>query len=360
MNKKYYRVLGVMSGTSLDGVDLALCQFHFNNRNQWNFKIECAETIPYPPHWRQQLKEAIDLPQGFINRLDQDYTQYLAMVIGKFMEGKSISIVDAISSHGHTLFHQPNKGYTLQLGNLPDLAQRLKQKVVCNFRVQDVALGGQGAPLVPIGDRLLFNQYDFCLNLGGFANGSFELDGQRIAFDICPVNVVFNYYAEKLGKVYDDGGRLAASGNLNEELFHSLNALSFYRQPAPKSLGIEWVQAKIFPLLEKSGLGVLDVLRTYTEHIAYQLSLSFKTGQKVLVTGGGAYNLFLMERLRYLVQNEIVIPNSDIVEFKEALVFALLGVLKLRGDINCLSSVTGATSDHSAGYIYDWRDKISD
>lgn len=352
MNQKYYRVLGVMSGTSLDGVDLALCHFHCDEKEGWNFTIECAETIPYPFPWEKTLKEAIHYSPERVKDLDTEYTKYLAQVIGQFMDRASIGSVDAICSHGHTLFHQPNEGYTLQLGNLPALAHLLKQTVVCNFRVQDVALGGQGAPLVPIGDRLLFNSYEFCLNLGGFANGSFEQGEDRMAYDICPVNVVLNYYAEKLGKAYDDKGKLAASGTLNETLFDSLNAISYYRQSAPKSLGMEWVQSEIFPLLERSGLDVLDVLRTYTEHIAYQLSLQFKSHQKVLVTGGGAYNSFLMGRLSRLVRNQVILPNTEIIEFKEALVFAFLGVLRLRGEVNCLSSVTGASQDHSSGFIY--------
>lgn len=352
MNQKYYRVLGVMSGTSLDGVDLALCHFLYDEKDQWSFTLEGAKTVPYPSRWRKILKEAIHYSPEQVKGLDRDYTKYLAQVIGQFMVRASIDSVDAICSHGHTLFHQPNEGYTLQIGNLPALAHLLKQTVVCNFRVQDVALGGQGAPLVPIGDRLLFGSYEFCLNLGGFANGSFEQGEHRIAYDICPVNVVLNYYAEKLGKAYDDEGKLAASGRLNEALFKALNAIPYYQQSAPKSLGMEWVQSEIFPLLERSGLDVLDVLRTYTEHIVYQLSLQFKPDQKVLVTGGGAYNSFLIGRLRRLVPNEIILPNTEIIEFKEALVFAFLGVLKLRGEVNCLASVTGAPQDHSSGYIY--------
>lgn len=360
MNRKYYRVLGVMSGTSLDGVDLALCQFHRKERDQWSFKMECAQTIPYPLHWQQILKEAIHFSPRRVTSLDQEYTTYLAKVISQFQDRHSIGHIDAICSHGHTLFHQPHKGYTLQLGNLPALAHLLKQTVVCNFRIQDVAVGGQGAPLVPIGDRLLFGQYDFCLNLGGFANGSFEVAEKRIAFDICPVNVVLNYYAEKLGKDFDEGGKWARSGNFNEALFHSLNTLPFYGQPAPKSLGIEWVQAELFPVLNRSGLSAVDVLRTFTEHIAYQLSLPLKPHQKILITGGGAYNDFLMNRLSHWAQMEIVLPELQIIEFKEALVFGLLGVLKMRGEINCLASVTGAPFDHSAGYIYQGSEDRSD
>ena len=276
----------------------------------------------------------------------------MAEEISGFIQRNNIQELDAICSHGHTIRHQPEKEFTLQIGNLPRLAKLISRTVVCDFRVQDVKLGGQGAPLVPIGDRLLFPEYDFCLNLGGFANISSEIHGNRIAYDICPVNIVLNHYAQKLGKEFDEDGNLAKFGELNLILLQSLNDLPYYTEKPPKSLGLEWVNEHIFLLLDSFNLSSEDILRTFTEHIAIQLAVQFPKKASVLITGGGAYNSFLIERLKNLVSVEITIPSPEIVEFKEALIFGLLGVLKLRGEINCLSSVTGASIDHSSGQVY--------
>lgn len=341
-----------MSGTSLDGIDLALCTFHISEKQEWDFEIETAETVSYPESWQTILKDAVHFPEGRLQHLNEEYTFYLAEIISKFIQKNALEKIDAVCSHGHTILHQPEKGITLQIGNLPFLAEKIQQTVVCDFRVQDVALGGQGAPLVPIGDRLLFSRYDYCLNLGGFANVSFEEENIRIAYDICPVNIVLNVYAEKLGKPYDAGGSFAKSGIVNKELLQQLNALGFYSKRPPKSLGLEWVKEFVFPLLKVSKENPQNILRTFTEHIAIQVSNQFKENSSLLITGGGAYNSFLIERLKLQKQLNVIVPNEQIVEFKEALVFALLGILKLRGENNCLASVTGAKRDHSSGYIF--------
>jgi anhydro-N-acetylmuramic acid kinase len=352
MNKDSYKVLGVMSGTSLDGIDLAECYFSVSEAGQWNYKIGVAKTIPYPPSWKAVLREAIEYPEPRLLQLNKDYTQFLSQVISEFIDNHKIDQLDAVCSHGHTILHRPYEGLTLQIGNLPELARWIGQTVVCDFRVQDVELGGQGAPLVPIGDRLLFSDYDFCLNLGGFANCSFEKGGKRIAYDICPVNIVLNRCAELLGHPYDEGGRLAASGTLDSELFKALNALPYYREEPPKSLGLEWVDDEVFPLLEATNNSAQTILNTFTEHIAFQLAAQFRERSTVLVTGGGAYNDYLLQRVAHHKKVELLVPESKLLEFKEALIFGLLGVLKLRGEINCLASVTGAEKDHSSGVIF--------
>ena len=353
MFKEKYFVVGVMSGTSLDGVDLAHIVFT-KVGNEWSFEILQAETIPYSFYWLNKLQTAVTLTSLEIIALNDEYTSHLATVINDFIENNAIKNLDAVCSHGHTVLHQPQKGITLQIGNLPQLATLIQQKVVCDFRVQDVALGGQGAPLVPIGDRILFSFYDYCMNLGGFSNISFEKDGQRIAFDISPVNTVLNFYAQQLGFEYDDKGALSRSGNCHLELLTELNALEFYSQKHPKSLGFEFVKGVVLPLIEKYNLAVADKINTFTEHVALQIAaaLPTKNGQ-IFVTGGGAYNDFLIERAQsYLPNIEIVIPDREVLEFKEAVIFGLLGVLKLRGEINVLCSVTGAQQDHSAGMVY--------
>jgi anhydro-N-acetylmuramic acid kinase len=237
---------------------------------------------------------------------------------------------------------------------MPHLAALLGQTVVCDFRVQDVALGGQGAPLVPIGDKLLFSDYDFCLNLGGFANISTDNDTDRIAYDVCPVNIVLNRYVEQLGLNYDDEGKIASTGTINEELFEKLNDLEFYKANYPKSLGLEWVDKNIFPLIDAFQLEIQDVLKTFVEHIAVQLAseINKKSHASVLVTGGGVYSTYLVNRLEAYSKNEIIIPSKAIIEFKEALIFGFLGVLKLRNEVNCLKSVTGASQNHCSGKIY--------
>jgi anhydro-N-acetylmuramic acid kinase len=301
-----------------------------------------------------QLKTAVNFSKEALATLNTKYTLLLGSIISKFIDSHHLQNLDAVCSHGHTILHQPQNGFTLQIGNLPEIAAICNQTVVCDFRVQDVQLGGQGAPLVPIGDRLLFSAYDYCLNLGGFSNVSFEVNKKRMAFDISPVNTVLNFYANQLGLDYDDRGKISRSGTVNEALLTQLNALPFYQKPFPKSLGFEFVQETILPIIESNPITVEDKLRTFTEHIALQIALALPSKKgKVLLTGGGAYNNFLIERIQEQVPKmEIIIPEHKLLEFKEALIFGLLGILKLRNDVNALSSVTGAKHDHSSGVIY--------
>jgi anhydro-N-acetylmuramic acid kinase len=353
MFKEYYNVIGVMSGTSLDGVDLACIKFNISER--WTFKICQSETISYSEKWQNKLNNAIHYSETELDQLSLDYTKLLASIISDFINKHDLSEIDAICSHGHTILHQPQNGFTLQIGNLPLLGELLKYKIVCDFRVQDVQLGGQGAPLVPIGDEILFSEYDYCLNLGGFSNVSFNENGKRIAFDISPVNTVLNYYANELGFPYDDAGNLAKSGNINEDLLNLLNQIDFYKAAYPKSLGMEFVNHTIFPLMHSFSIPTNDKLRTFVEHIVIQIAaVCLKPHAKLFVTGGGVYNQFLIERvLQYLPMTNVVIPDDKTIQFKEALIFALLGVLKLRDEVNVLSSVTGAKVNHSSGTIYN-------
>lgn len=353
MNKENYNVIGVMSGTSLDGVDLA--HIHFEIKNQkWSFKILECETIGYSQNWLDLLKIAVGFSKEALQKLDSDYTLLLGKIISDFIQKHEIKNIDAVCSHGHTILHQPQNGLTLQIGNLPEIADLTHQTVVCDFRVQDVQLGGQGAPLVPIGDRILFSDYDYCLNLGGFSNVSFEEKGQRIAFDISPVNTVLNFYANQLGLDYDDKGQHTRTGKVDIGLLNQLNQLDFYQKNYPKSLGFEFVKETVLPLMENYTIPIEDKLRTFTEHVAMQIDLALTNkNSDLLITGGGAYNTFLIERIQFhLPQIKIIIPEKELLEFKEALIFALLGVLKLRNEINVLASVTGAKGDHSSGKIH--------
>ena len=354
MFNKTYKVIGVMSGTSLDGIDLAAVEFTILDQ-KWSFKILEKETISYTENWVNQLKEAVTFSEEKLTQLNENYTILLGGIIKDFINKFHLEDIDAVCSHGHTILHQPQNGFTLQIGNLPTIAKIVGTKVVCDFRVQDVQLGGQGAPLVPIGDRILFSEYEYCLNLGGFSNVSFEEKNNRIAFDISPVNTVLNFYANKLGLDYDNKGEISRSGKLNSDLLNELNALEYYSKPFPKSLGFEFVKEIVLPLIENYSITIEDKMHTFTEHVALQTAkaLPLKNG-KILVTGGGAYNTFLMERMQFHLPNlKIIIPDAEILEFKEALIFALLGVLKLRDEINVLGSVTGAKKNHSSGVIFN-------
>ena len=347
-----YYVIGVMSGTSLDGIDLCHVRFLFNEK--WKFDIINTSTIPYPTHWLELLSNVIERSSLELEQIDVAYSKYLGNVVNEFIQNYNIQRLDAICSHGHTVFHQPENGLTYQIGNSEDLGAILNKTVVCDFRIQDVEYGGQGAPLVPIGDALLFSEYDVCLNLGGFANISFDKNGNRIAYDICPVNIVLNYFTNQIGLDFDDQGKLAALGMIDQQLLSALNDLEYYKKAHPKSLGLEWVKTTILPLIKSFDLSIGDILRTFVEHIAIQITdqINFISDAKVLVTGGGSFNLFLMSRIIDLSSPKIIIPTNEIINFKEALVFGFLGVLKLRNEPNCLSSVTGAKRDHSSGKIF--------
>jgi anhydro-N-acetylmuramic acid kinase len=352
MFKEYYNVIGVMSGTSLDGVDLAYIKF--NNSGRWSFTICASETISYSTEWLTKLKNAIHFSPAELDELNVSYTKLLATLISEFISNHNLTAIDAICSHGHTILHQPQNGFTLQIGNLPILRELVPHTIVCDFRVQDVQLGGQGAPLVPIGDELLFSEYDYCLNLGGFSNVSFSENGHRVAFDISPVNTVLNFYANDLGFPYDDGGGIAKSGTIHHELLQKLNDLVFYKAPYPKSLGMEFVNEEIFPVMESFAIESKDKLCTFVEHIAMQIAMiCSKPQSKLFITGGGTYNAFLIARLQhYLPTTALIIPDDQTIQFKEALIFGFLGVLRLRNEINVLSSVTGATKNHSSGVIF--------
>lgn len=361
MKNSLYRVLGIMSGTSLDGVDLVYVTLACKEE-VWSFEVQKGQTVPYSDAWRMKLKNAMGLNKTALDQLDEEYTVFLAEVITLFIQENALENLDFVCSHGHTILHRPDLGYTLQIGNLPLLADLIQHKVVCDFRVQDVLLGGQGAPLVPIGDRLLFGAYEACLNLGGFANVSYENKlNYRIAFDLCPVNVLLNEQASKSGLLYDAGGKIAQQGTICFPLLEALNALEYYSKTPPKSLGVEFVTSNIQPLLALHPNKTEDYLATLVEHIAIQIAqgIQLPNQAKILVTGGGACNDYLMSRIEFHASHyTFVIPDPLLVNYKEALIFALLGVLKVRDEVNTLASVTGAQYDHSAGVIYDIFDPV--
>ena len=350
MIKLKYNLIEVMSGTSLDGIDIIYATYLKNQ--DWDFTIHYSETVKYAKDWKLILSQLVNNSLDELEIIDKAYSEYLASVILDFINEKKLETIDFVASHGHTALHRPEKGLTYQIGNKQILANITNKKVICDFRIEDVNYGGQGAPLVPIGDRLLFSDYNYCLNLGGFANISFEHNGERIAYDICPVNIVLNHYVSKLDLEYDDKGQLAQKGVIHEQLLIQLNLLDFYAEKPPKSLGLEWVELNVITMIDSFNLQIETILRTFVEHVAVQISKSInRKRDSVLVTGGGVYNEFLMSRINALSETTMSIPNKEIIEYKEALVFGLLGILRDRNEINCLKSVTGATRDHSSGTI---------
>ncbi|HRX12958.1 MAG TPA: anhydro-N-acetylmuramic acid kinase [Draconibacterium sp.] len=344
------KAVGLMSGTSLDGLDLAAVEF-WQTDAKWEFEIISARTISYSSNWTNKLSNAPTLSGDKLIELHTKYGRFLGTETKRFINETGFQ-PDLIASHGHTVFHQPESGFTFQVGNGADIAAIAGITTISDFRTSDVALGGQGAPLVPVGDKLLFSDYKYCLNLGGFANISYEENSRRIAFDICPVNLILNHFAEKQGFQFDKNGELGKSGKLEIKLLEKLNQIDFYQEQPPKSLAREWVEQVFMPVINNSEISDNDKLRTVYEHIARQITRISTGSGKMLVTGGGAFNSFLIERIKSLTNVEIVIPSNEIVNFKEALIFAFLGVLKICGHNNCLSSVTGAKHDHSSGVVY--------
>lgn len=340
--------IGAMSGTSLDGLDLCAVEFTENS-----FYIHAAETFEFSTEWRNRLSAAFSVSGLELQQLSVDYGTFCGECINEFVAKNNIQAA-YIASHGQTIFHTPHTGLTVQIGSGAHIAAATGISTICDFRTLDVAMGGQGAPLVPVGDQFLFSQYDYCLNIGGFANVSTQLNEQRIAWDICAANIVLNEYAHKYGCVYDENGNFGRKGTCNRELLQKLNQLSFYAQTAPKSLGREWVEGEIMPVLQASNCSDFDTVRTFYEHCGYQIGRTL-TGKntQTLCTGGGVCNSLLMEIIAQYAESTLIVPSKEIIHFKEALIFAYLGYLRVQHKANCLASVTGAAKNVCGGVIWE-------
>ncbi len=348
-----YSVLGVMSGTSLDGVDLASVVFS-KKEGKWVFQLGSFTSSPYAENWKIRLQNLKSASAQEYAKTHADYGHYLGKLVADFIKTHQLK-VDLISSHGHTIFHQPDLGFTSQIGDGSAIASETNISVVCDFRSMDMARGGQGAPLVPIGDAMLFGTYRARINLGGFSNISMGAADDLLAFDICPVNIVMNALASDLGHAFDRNGTIARGGQMDLDLLEKLNQLGYYQKSGPKSLGVEWVEREIWPLLPSSKK-IPDLLRTFVEHAAIQISQilnSYCSGSdRVLFTGGGVYNQFLIERIDEISNAPIEIPSKDIIEMKEAIIFAFLGLLRYLGEENILSSYSGAKANSISGAVY--------
>jgi len=352
-----YKVIGLMSGSSLDGLDIAYCNFEKDGAD-WKFSILQADCIPYPPKWASKLRTARELNGSALWRLHAEYGHLLSSLVKDFIAKNNLAgNIDLVASHGHTIFHFPDEGYTTQIGDGAALATGTGIPVICDLRSSDIALGGQGTPIVPIGDLHLFKEYNYLLNLGGIANLSVKNGGQIIAFDICAANQVLNYYAAQKGLDYDRNGALAASGQLNQALLDALDKLAYYQKPSPKSLDNGFSRDIIIPMMERYDISLEDKLHTYCEHIAHQVAAHIEKAEapkrgQLFITGGGVFNSYLTERIAANSSLSIHIPPADIVNYKEALVMAFIGVLRLRNETNVLCSVTGASRDSIGGALY--------
>jgi anhydro-N-acetylmuramic acid kinase len=354
-----YRAIGLMSGSSLDGLDIAYVEFH-ELGGKWSFEILEADCYPYPVEWTEKLKNAIHLSAREYQLLHTAYGHYTGLQVNKFIEAHQLQYkVAVIASHGHTTFHLPEKQMTAQLGDGAAIAAETGLPVVSDLRALDVAFGGQGAPIVPIGEKMLMGEFSFFLNIGGIANISFNAD-PYIAFDICPANRVLNMLANEAGLAFDEDGKMAAAGSVDQALLAELNGFDYYIKPFPKSLANDFGTDTLFPLITGKGISIPDALRTYVEHIVFQITrhlsmlkknIVLPDNSQMLCTGGGAFNHFLTERLKEELLKadvELVIPDKKLVSNKEALIMAFIGVLRWRQENTVLSSVTGA-SRHSIG-----------
>lgn len=348
MRGKYAKIIGIMSGTSLDGLDLALCEFSSQDEVVF-FKLLAAETISYDTDWKQKLQTVFNSSAEAYFKLHSEYGHFIAQQTTHFLS-KHQQDADAIASHGHTIFHQPQLGFSTQIGCGATIAAKTGITTACDFRSLDVALNGQGAPLVPIGDRDLFHQFESCLNIGGIANISFTKNNITLAFDICIANMALNHLTESIGKSFDEGGNLAKQGTINSSLLNALLELNSQQQ----SLGREWFENNFLPILNTSALSLNDKLAACCEYAAIQIAnvLNHQQLKSVLISGGGAYNHFLIERIKYHYHGTIEIPTDDIIQFKEAIIFAYLGYLRLNEQTNTLSSVTKASRDSIGGAEY--------
>lgn len=353
-----YHVIGLMSGSSLDGLDIAFVQLT-EQRGKWSFEILKAECLPYDAVWTGRLRSAAQQAVPDYLKLHTAYGHWLGEQVTGFIERHSLAHkVHFVASHGHTVFHDPESRTTAQLGDGAALAAQTGLPVIADLRALDVALGGQGAPIVPIGDRLLFPGYNYLLNLGGIANLTVQGESP-LAFDLCPANAVLNVLAQREGRAYDDGGGLAAAGTLLGDTLTRLNGQAYFDAPPPKSLSNEAAQALGFPALLESPHPTADLLHTFSEHVAMQVAAAVARwgtgGGELLVTGGGAFNTHLVQRIEAALeplQVTVTVPDAALVKFKEALVMALIGTLRWREEANVLSSITGASRSSVGGALW--------
>ena len=353
-----YNVVGVMSGTSMDGLDLAHVTLEEQESGTWEYSINAGTTIAYGEKWRLRLSKLRHQNSMIFHKTDRYYGQFIGEEIKTFLKEQNLE-ADLIASHGHTVFHQPENNITVQIGDGNSITAITGLPVVSNFRAIDVVLGGEGAPLVGIADKYLFGEFAMCLNLGGFANISADTNGERIAYDVCPCNIVLNRIAREFEQEYDKDGEIAERGAIDYDLLEELNEIDFYSYEPPKSLGREWISSNFWGIVRLSEATKEDKMKTLVDHIAQQIGNTIEdlcggdpSGKRVYITGGGAFNKTLISHIKTHTEAEVEVPGEEEVNYKEALAFALLGLLRVQNKINVLSAATGASSDSVSGSLY--------
>ncbi len=359
-----YNVIGLMSGSSLDGLDICFAQIE-ETRGKWTAQILNADCYAYEENWTQKLQHARQLSVPDFLKLHTEYGRYTGELVHRFIAANELQHkVHFVASHGHTILHEPDAHTSFQLGDGASIAAVLGLPVINDLRALDVALGGQGAPIVPIGDKLLFGDYDLLLNIGGIANISIRKeDNQYIGFDICVANQALNFLAQKMGKAYDEGGTIASSGKVLEEELAKLFNNDFLEKTAPKSLSNEGAMDMVKAFVDNEEYGLADRMNTIVQFIAEQICRSIIQNlpienlahRKLLATGGGAFNSYLMQVLSNKLATldiELTIPEAQIVSYKEALVMALIGTLRWREETNTIASQTGASKDSVGGAFW--------
>lgn len=359
-----YNVVGVMSGTSMDGLDLAHCTLEELEIGKWSYTINAASTVAYEEKWRLRLSKLRHQNSMVFHKTDRYYGQFIGEHIKQFLEDNNLE-ADLISSHGHTVFHQPENNITVQIGDGNSIYAYTGVPTVTNFRALDVIFGGEGAPLVGIADQMLFGEYDMCLNLGGFANISADIDGERVAYDVGPCNIVLNRIAREFDQEYDKDGEIAERGAIDYELLEELNEVEYYGYEPPKSLGREWISTNFWSIVRNSIANKEDKMKTLVDHIAQQVANSADelnngnaSGMRLLITGGGAFNKTLISHIKTHTAAEVVVPENRLVDYKESLAFALLGILRVQNKINVLNAATGASQNSVSGSLYGDFSKI--
>ncbi len=355
-----YKVIGLMSGSSLDGLDIVFAELQEIAGN-WNYEIVAADCIEYDEAWQDKLRLATEMNARDYQLLHADYGRFIGLKINEFIEANNLQLkINLVSSHGHTTFHLPEKKMTHQLGDGAAIASVTRLPVVSDLRALDVAFGGQGAPIVPMGEKLLFPDYNYFLNIGGIANLSVRSENEIIAFDIGAANRILNMLAGEKSLPYDDEGNLSAAGKIHDGLLEKLNSLEYYTLNYPKSLANSFGTDTVFPIIKSFAINTEDALATYTEHLSIQIKNSLhqfakEEKQNIFITGGGAFNTFLIERMKQYLEEinfEIHIPPVDVVKYKEALIMALLGILRWREQYTVLASVTGAVRNSIGGALW--------
>ncbi len=353
-----YNIVGVMSGTSMDGLDLAHVSLTEREDGKWDYSINEDITIEYGEKWRLRLSKLRHQNSMIFHKTDRFYGQFIGENIRQFLDDNNLE-ADLVASHGHTVFHQPENNITVQIGDGNSITAFTGLPVVTNFRAIDVILGGEGAPLVGIADELLFGEYDMCLNLGGFANISGNKNDQRIAYDVCPCNIILNRIAREFEQEYDKDGEIAERGEVDYDLLGDLNAVEYYSYEPPKSLGREWISTHFWANVRASEISKEDKMKTLVDHIAQQIGNSIEdicsgeaSGKRIYITGGGAFNKTLISHIRTHTLAEVIVPDDSVVNYKEALAFGLLGILRVQNKTNVIAAATGAKSDSVSGSLY--------